>query len=77
MYLQFRTVPRWIGHVLMLGLSGTSRVGGSTVTSLSRLRPDIDIVVGDSYHRCVGEQPFRFGMKQIDAIYRCCYPILI
>jgi len=61
----------------MLDLGGTGRVGGSTTTSLSRLRPDLDILVGGSYHRCAREQPFLLGMKQIDAIYRCCCHILI
>jgi hypothetical protein len=69
--------PSRTGHVVMLGLGGTGRVGGSTTTSLSRLRPDLDILVGGSYHRCVREQPFLLWMKKIDDIYRCYCPILI
>jgi hypothetical protein len=72
-----RSKPLRTGRVAMLGLSGTGCVGGSMATSLSRLRPDLDILVGGSYHRCAGEQPFLLRMKQIDAIYRCCCPILI
>jgi hypothetical protein len=36
--------PTRTGRVLVLG--GTGRVGGSTATALSKLRPDLGILVG-------------------------------
>ena len=41
---QRRSKPSRTGRVLVLG--GTGRVGGSTATALSKLRPDLGILVG-------------------------------
>jgi NADPH:quinone reductase-like Zn-dependent oxidoreductase len=38
------TKPRSNARVLVLG--GTGRVGGSTATALSKLRPDLNILIG-------------------------------
>jgi hypothetical protein len=41
---QRRSKPSRTGRVLVLG--GTGRVGGSTAAALSKLRPDLGILVG-------------------------------
>jgi len=41
---QWRSKTSRTAHVLVLGSTG--RVGGSTATTLSELRPDLDILIG-------------------------------